>query len=128
MRRALILAIALALSACAAPVVTTPSPIKATAHGNVTGVATASLWGTWEAELAAPYTRLTVLVRRATRQLEKGQIDVVTALAIQHATDEAQRLLDASRRGPATNPTATQRLQLVEAIRWLDQAESKLEQ
>lgn len=120
------LAIAALLSACAAA--PQPAPVAATARANVSGVATLAVWGTWEMELAPAYTRQIVLLNRATRALEAGQIDVGTAVQIRDHATRARQLLDASRRGNATQPTALQRASLADALHQLYLAEQFLEQ
>ena len=125
MRKILLAAVlAVSLAACATP---QPAPLAAYARGHVTGVATLAIWGTWEMELAPAYTRQIVLLNRATRALEAGQIDVATAIEIRTAADRARQLLDASRRGHATQPTALQRASLADAQHQLYLAEQLLE-
>lgn len=123
MSRILILAIALALSACATP----PSSLEAGARSNVAGFATLAVWGEWESDLAPAYTRLAVVRHRAARLLTDGRIGVDTAIAVQKSADEARALLDQSRRGNAKAPTAQQRDQLAAAQRLIAVAESHLE-
>jgi hypothetical protein len=125
MKKSLIaLAVAALLSACStAPAV----PLQATASSSVTGFATLALWGTWESELAPAYTRLAVLRHRAARALQDGRIAVATAIEIQASADQARAKLDASRRGHATEPTADQRMLLVEARHLIYRAEQRLE-
>lgn len=125
MRRILIIAAALALSACA---VQPATPLQAASHGNIAGFATIAQWGHWESELAPVYTRLAALRHRAARALDAGRIDVDTAIAIQATADRARAALDDSRRGPARDPTLLQRAQLAEAQRLIGVAENLMEQ
>lgn len=116
--------VALSLSACATP---QPSPIAATAHGSVTGVATAALFGTYEMEVAPVFTRLTVLINRAARQFEAGRISADATVEIKGLAIQARRQIDAARRGSQTEPTILQRAALAEAIRLIEAGESLLE-
>lgn len=126
MRKTLIaIAAAVALAACASPVVT---PIKAAAPASVSGFATLAVFGTWEMELAPAYTRLAAARHRAARALDAGHIDVDTAEVIQQSADQARRLLDDSRRGSAQTPTLLQRAQLAEAQRLIAALETRLEE
>lgn len=125
MRKILIaLALAASLAACATP---QPSPLSATARGNVTGFATLAVFGTWEMELAPAYTRLAALLHNTARQLDAQRIHKATAIEIQGLADQARSHLDGSRRGSQTAPTLLQRAALAEAIRLMDRAESLLE-
>lgn len=122
--RALIIAAALALAACStAPAV----PMQAAGQGSISGFATLAIWGEWESDLAPAYTRLAVVLHRSARALDARRIDVETAAAIQKTTDQARRLLDASRRGSAKEPSLLQRAQLDEAQRLIGTAETMLE-
>lgn len=125
MRRALLIAAALALSACASQQVT---PLQATSPSSVSGFATIAQWGTWEADLAPAYTRLAALRHRAARALDAGRINVDTAIAIQANADRARAALDDSRRGPARDPTLLQRAQFAEAQRLIGVIEHLMEQ
>lgn len=118
------LAIAALLAGCA---VTPSSPVAARGGSQIAGFATLSLWGSWEAELAPAYTRLAALQHRAARQLDAGAIGQATATEIRDKAAEARELLDASRRGNAAEPTAEQRVMLVQAQHLLYQAEQLLE-
>ncbi|MBI2278195.1 MAG: hypothetical protein HYU74_12645 [Dechloromonas sp.] len=118
------LAIAVVLSACTTP---HPTPIAASSHGSVTGVATAALWGTYEMEVAPVHTRLVVLYKRTARQAEAGRIPDATAVEIMRLADLARSHIDAARRGSQTEPTLVQRASLAEAIRLLDHAATLLE-
>lgn len=124
MIRALLIALVLGLSACT----TAPEkPLAATGSTASTGVATLALWGTWEMELAPAYTRQIVLLKRAGRALRDGQIAVSSAIAIRDHAVAARRLLDDSRRGNATQPTALQRASLADALHRIALAEQILE-
>lgn len=125
MRRSLLIAAALALSACASHQVT---PLQATSPASVYGFATIAQWGHWESELAPVYTRLAALRHRAARALDAGRINVDTAIAIQANADRARVALDDSRRGPARDPTLLQRAQLAEAQRLIGVIEHLMEQ
>lgn len=124
MIRALIIALALALTACT----TTPTaPLSANAQSGLSGFATLAVWGEWESDLAPSYTRLAALRHRAARQLTDGRINADTAVTIQKTADRARALLDQSRRGNKTAPTDHQRAQLAEAKRLIATAETLLE-
>lgn len=122
--RAILFVLALALSACASQPELTA---RATGSGQITGFATAAMWGTWEAELAPAYTRIAALRYRAARAFQAGRITRDTAIAVQAGGDRANALLDASRRGNRAEPTAQQRADLAAALGEIDQIESLLE-
>lgn len=127
MIRTLLIALALALSACSTTPATTPAPVSATGKSGLVGFATISLWGTWESELAPAYTRLAVLRHNAARALDANRIPRSVAVQIQALADSARARIDTSRRGNAEQPTAAQRADLAEAKRLIESAEQLLE-
>jgi len=122
--RALIIVIALVISACASP---PPVALSAANQGSVSGFATAAFWGSWEFETAPAYTRLAALRHRAARAYLAGRIDVATARIIQGEADLARTALDASHRGKSPEPTSQQRAQLADAVAAIERAERLLE-
>lgn len=92
MKAALIVAVALALSACASPGAQLASvPDR---DSGVIVTATLAPLGSFEWTVAPDYTRLATTRRIAARLLAKGRITVETVEQVQQEADAARRLLD----------------------------------
>jgi hypothetical protein len=126
--RAILFACALLLGLTACSTAPTPAPLAASARGSISGFATLATFGTWEMQLAPAYTRLASIRHRAAAKLDARQITAATALAVQAQADQARAALDRSRRTDAGEPTPDQRAALAEALRFIDETQSLLEQ
>lgn len=113
----LVLAAALALTACASPA---PNPIHAEpVRARTISVATLA-FSPWEQELAPAYTQLAVLRQLAAVGLREKRIDQQTAIAIQATADRARAHLDLAAKAAGATPNAAQLAALDEARRITD--------